>query len=618
MTLTTNSAEGGTNAANVTTGNSGGSSGQAFSNVAAGTSCTITFDTGSAVHGSLGYLFTKGGTATVSQLVMNDSSGTPSASVAGHVYLTLPSGTIPDAVTLGMQFRSSAAAQLFRAQIGASNFMKIYNGAGVIQAVGTVGLTAGVTYRLEVQATGLGTSSTVVSFQTYVGDSMTTVDTLTTAAFTTSATCDRCYFGNLGSGTVSTFSIDDLAINAGSSTAIGPAGTNITRQIDDAEGLTDSSANQIIDIGEVDADNLGLTDVITVSVSPVYGDALGLTDSIVQALTQSRIVGDSLGLTDAITVAASVVYTDNLGLTDAMVIAVLPVFAESEGLTDTITLIQSNTYGDSLGLTDASSSIVSKPFTDNLGLTDAFTLIVSPGFNDALGITDSITYTFGPGLNDAMGLSDGVQIFTTGAAAQSVNDGMALADAITITATYFQTLTDSLGLTDAANVTVGPGLNDDTGLTDIIAKLMTSTLTDPIGLSDATTIEVRPLYTDNMSLSDVVAVAKTVAVFDSLGIGDVLALGYGTTISDLMAPSDFLTIIQMKALTDAMGLADDIQITTFTANTTVRTFADVLGLSDDFDVYHLAMSYIPPYFTVGNTQQYVTSGTSGFIQLHGH
>lgn len=222
-----NTGEGGTNAANVTTGTSGGASGDAFSNVTAGTSHTLTWSNTNAMHGSLGYLFTKGGTPAVSQLVLNDGAGAAST-ITIRCYLFMTALPANDTCTLGMQIRSGGAAQLYRAQVGNTGVLKLFNSGGtLVGSAGTVTLSTSTYYRLETQASGLGTASTSLGLQVFAGDSTTPLDSVSATGVTTSATADRCYFGNLGAGAVSTYAMDDFTVQSGSSTPLGPDVTTL-------------------------------------------------------------------------------------------------------------------------------------------------------------------------------------------------------------------------------------------------------------------------------------------------------------------------------------------------------------------------------------------------------
>jgi hypothetical protein len=132
-----------------------------------------------------------------------------------------------------------------------------------------------------------------------------------------------------------------------------------TRQVADNLGLVDTAAVAASHARAV-TDTLGLTD----AVQPVGGfaravtDTLGLTDSVAVETGEAatRAASDTLGLTDARLVEVGPARADNLGLTDAISITMATIRTVDDllGLIDTAdrATITVRTVDDLLGLTD--------------------------------------------------------------------------------------------------------------------------------------------------------------------------------------------------------------------------------------------------------------------------
>lgn len=218
MALLVHTADGWTNGATIAQ-LSGTGSGDQFRVVSAGTSCTITADTASAMHGPLGVLFTKGGTNAASLVEIRDAGG--STQISGSYYLRMTSLPGNNGNILGSQIRSVTDAQMGRFQINTTGFIGIYNSAGTAIATGTVAMSTGVYYRVEYEALTLAGTGTW-SMRYYAGDSTTALDSIS-GSVTTTEQSDRVRFGNLGAtGTQATFSMDTLRLNVGGGVPLGP------------------------------------------------------------------------------------------------------------------------------------------------------------------------------------------------------------------------------------------------------------------------------------------------------------------------------------------------------------------------------------------------------------
>lgn len=211
-----NSAEGQTSGTILTVPLSGGASGTAFAVVSAGTTNTITFDSGSAWHGSNGYLFTKGSTnASVAEL----RDGTGSADWATQIWYKLGSYPSTTATQMGVQLRNTADVQQGGWRLTPTGLLIMQNGAGTTIATGTVpvGLSVYNRYEFTISAANVWTVAA------FTGDSATPIDSISGTG-SISGTIDRSRAGNSAAGTISTYSADDFQVISGQNTFIGVLG----------------------------------------------------------------------------------------------------------------------------------------------------------------------------------------------------------------------------------------------------------------------------------------------------------------------------------------------------------------------------------------------------------
>lgn len=219
MTLKKNSAEGGTNGTGVTTGNSGGGSGDALSVVNLGTTGTVAYSSAVSMHGSLSMQFTQGTAANVIYVCMDD---TASASFSARMYIRMTGLPSAEAEFL-MGVRTAADGNVARIQMTAAGFTRVVNSAGTVIYTGSNAPSLNTWYRYEIWGTGAGTATATFNYAMYSGDSLTAIETTQLTNFSMSnGTVGRVRFGKGSTATIATWSIDDLAINLGSNAAIGP------------------------------------------------------------------------------------------------------------------------------------------------------------------------------------------------------------------------------------------------------------------------------------------------------------------------------------------------------------------------------------------------------------
>lgn len=216
-----NNAEGQPNTTVLSTGNSGGTSGDAFNTVDSTGTGSITFSSVRAMHGRQSYLVVTNATAT-DFIVWTGANDT---SAAARVYLMLNANPASTSDFVTIRNSGGTAAKL---QINGSGAIQVTNAAGTGLDTFTPALTANVFYRLEMQVIiGADTSTGTIRAQLYLGDSTTALDSYSSStvnAGTTNITEVR--MGKITSATATAnWYMDDLALNSGTSTPIGPTGS---------------------------------------------------------------------------------------------------------------------------------------------------------------------------------------------------------------------------------------------------------------------------------------------------------------------------------------------------------------------------------------------------------
>lgn len=232
MTLWTNNAEGGTNGAAVPTSSDG--SGDPWSTVAAG-SGAITYDNANAYKGTYGITIAP-------------------ASASERCWLGWTPGTAPtkQAIRFYMNLSSlpSASFEPFRIHNVAMNSSRtslVVNGVGTIRISNNAGgyvnafggastssgaLSAGTWYRFEIDIDVSGGSAAgILNIDVYLGDSLTPISglsgSITGAGFATNL--PMTMFGRTATITdTAVYHFDDLAIDTGTTTRIGPTASGVT------------------------------------------------------------------------------------------------------------------------------------------------------------------------------------------------------------------------------------------------------------------------------------------------------------------------------------------------------------------------------------------------------
>lgn len=320
-----NNAEGGVDGATVTSGTSGGTSGNAFSPQIGGTSA-VTFKSAGALHGSMSYSIVSAGgfallrwlTSTVGELAVS----------CGALYLrvnTAPSG-YSDLVAAYAADAGGTANKCFAIRIGAFGNVRLSDGAAVTIATTTSTIPVGQIVRIEWQINHT-TGAYVVEW--FLGDSTTAQERLTgtAAAGAFKDATRRIDFGRQTSPEYD-ITLDTLAINseklgprwvagtsarvqsvvsnAGSWTAVGETALTALRDGSDATYLeTPTSPSAASWRGKLNA--LSRTDVVTVRTRGAASDSSGTISRTVKVFNGvTELVSDTFTLTTTPTTRSTV------------------------------------------------------------------------------------------------------------------------------------------------------------------------------------------------------------------------------------------------------------------------------------------------------------------------
>jgi|GEM_PF-5004849 len=213
MIIKTNTAEGGTDSAAVTTGNSGGASGDAWT-VVSSPSGSVTYSASQYQHGSLGYLFSpaSGQQSLVRWTGFNDK--------AGAVRFYLPTGISAHSSNepICMIYTATGTGITNISVNSAGNYI-IQDATGSSVHLFTSVCSAGD--RIEYSFTvGTTTSNGSWNFALYQGDALTPVETGSGAAENFGTTAwDRVQFGKITTSTwTGTIGFDDMTVASGTTT----------------------------------------------------------------------------------------------------------------------------------------------------------------------------------------------------------------------------------------------------------------------------------------------------------------------------------------------------------------------------------------------------------------
>ena len=218
-TLFTNNAEGGTPGVTVSTANSGGASGNAFTTVSRGTGASLIYSSAAAAHGSLGFSIT--GTSGTATFV--GWSGLSATSLATRLYYN--TGSVDPSALIRLLDIRNASGTAARIELSTGNQLFVQNNAGVTVDTFPTALKPNTWYRIEL-AISISAGAATINCAYYLDDATTPVDNAyaTSAGNTGSASIAQVSFGSAANATwTGTSYFDDLAVQTATISFIGPA-----------------------------------------------------------------------------------------------------------------------------------------------------------------------------------------------------------------------------------------------------------------------------------------------------------------------------------------------------------------------------------------------------------
>lgn len=204
--ILTNNGEGGSNGSAITTGNSGGASGNAWDSILAAAG-TCAYDNTQTAHGALSLTHSTSGTAASLQLQWEASTGNP-ARMWGRYYYRYTSTTL----TLDLhRVRNSSGSQVGRLTVASSTgFLQLRNGGNTVVATSSTALSTGTWYRIEWDFQPGSVTNTA---WIYAADSVVPLETVSASSSYGSTDCGQFHLGNLSSqANVGQRWFDDVAV----------------------------------------------------------------------------------------------------------------------------------------------------------------------------------------------------------------------------------------------------------------------------------------------------------------------------------------------------------------------------------------------------------------------
>lgn len=460
--LVTNSAESGAAAGDettVTTANSDGVSGTAWSTVTIDAGAACVFDNAQAAHGSWSYRQTTGATAGQVMLIWGSTVvGSPARLYGRFYFRTSAIGAVRSLARV-----RSGATQVMRVQISSSGRVELRNSASALVVDSGAGnvLDPNVWYRIEFDCTP-GAAGTC-TIRVYVGDSTTLAFPEVTGSgnFGSVSTVNEVTFGNAGAGAnLPDAWFDDFGIS--DTGWMGPAASAaLDRSTAEAMTLTDSAAVTVVrarDAGEA----ITVSDAWTYTAgrAAAAAAALTLTSSAGRSTAGGRAVGETLTLADVLSTgrAGTRAVAEAISLVDAAARTVSRLRTAADGMT----------FDDTAARTVARPRVVAESLT----LVDAF----ASGRFASIAVAEELT------------LADGWQ--RAAGYARAAGEAITLVDVVARVLARARAVAETLGLVDAVRAGTPPAF---------------LTVAEEIAISEvATTVAVRARASgETVTLADV-------------------------------------------------------------------------------------------------------------------
>lgn len=211
-----NTFEGGTDETLITTGNSGGASGNAFDAVTSGTT-TLTFDTARAKSGSFSMRVDSAASPVVGHADWTGlGSLTSSVYFRSYVYMATQDGSANDYFFRAQTAASGACAKF---AIGPLGIVRAYDASEteIAAAQGTVAISIGSWARLEWRVLASTTVGQVEWRLFNSPDAATPTETKQATGLVLGANLDKCQFGIVDTTAPASYTkwMDDLAVSTG-------------------------------------------------------------------------------------------------------------------------------------------------------------------------------------------------------------------------------------------------------------------------------------------------------------------------------------------------------------------------------------------------------------------
>jgi len=171
---------------------------------------------------------------------------------------------------------------------------------------------------------------------------------------------------------------------------------------------------------------------------------------------------------------------------------------------------------------------------------------------DLAAVTDSFRFTLARPVSDS--------IFT--ADRPSFNIARPVSDSVTLSESFFKTLTFIRAYADSASLSEALAFNTAKLSTDIAIALdrkylqLDRPVVDSVPNADALSILTAKLLVDELALGDASALYVGKAVTDAAAADDVLTFALSKLLADTSAPQDILTLGLAKLITDGFAMND--------------------------------------------------------------
>jgi hypothetical protein len=192
-----------------------------------------------------------------------------------------------------------------------------------------------------------------------------------------------------------------------------------------------------------------------------------------------------------------------------------------------------------------------------LSLVAAVTVTVT----DSVGLSDAALCNKAFAVSDSARLSDAVLCHKTFA----VGDSVGLTETLVGLPAASKIVADAVGLTDVVSVYVGAILKvveDSVGLSDAVYRNKSLIISDAVSLVEQV-LRHKPLLpvSDVLTLAEVVSISKLLAVSDAIGLTDVAKILKQLRVSDSVTLTDAAQVpSRILAVLDSIGLSDAVKV----------------------------------------------------------